>query len=232
MKKIINKLYKSRLFGRVFHTSVFCLERELSDCDSVLDLGCGPSSPLKYCHNIGHSVGVEAFPPYLEKSKREGIHAEYLESRIEKINYPPKSFDAVIMIEVLEHLPESTGCEILEKAEIWARNKVIISTPNGFYPQEAADNNSFQKHLSGWDIERMQGMGFRCRGLAGFKILRQEKKDERIKGEVIDSIAFWPKFFWYAIAALSQLIAYPYPKLAFGLFCVKRLPRSKTKSDE
>ena len=83
MKNLINNLHQSKFLGRVVHTLDYCLQRELADCESVLDLGCGPDSPLQYCKNIKKSVGVEAFKPYMEESRSKRIHTEYLEKKIE-----------------------------------------------------------------------------------------------------------------------------------------------------
>lgn len=224
MKKIINKLYNTSFFYRIFHTVAYCLKRELKDCKTVLDLGCGPSSPLQYSkNNIEYSIGVEMFAPYLEESKKRKIHTDYIEKRIEDVDFPEKSFDAVILIEVLEHLSEEKGYEILEKTSKWARKKVIISTPNGFLPQRARDNNPLQKHLSGWDIKTMNSLGFTCCGLAGFKFLRREAPLVVEEGDFMASIMHKPRFFWFIIATLSQLFTYRFPKSAFELFCVKKI---------
>ncbi len=196
MKGLINKLHSSKFLGAMFHTLDYCLQRELKDCKFVLDLGCGPSSPLQHCRNIKYSVGVEAFGPYLEKSKRKKIHTEYIEGKIEDLNFSENSFDAVVMLEVLEHLPVDAGLEILKRAEKWAKKKVIVSSPNGFVPQKAVDNNSLQKHLSGWDYYKMKKLGFKSYGLAGLKFLRQEAQNDIMSDELMTSIRFWPKIFW------------------------------------
>lgn len=225
MKKLIDKIYHTKIFARIFHTVIFCLKQELKDCESVLDLGCGPSSPLQYCKNIKYSVGVETFKPYLEESKKRKIHTEYIEKRVEEVDFPDKSFDAVIMIEVLEHLPEKEGYEILKKANKWAKKKIIVSTPNGFLPQKALDGNPFQKHLSGWSLETMRKLGFNCWGLAGLKFLRQEAPLEGVENDFMASIRLHPRFFWFIVATLSQLATYPFPKYAFEMFCVKNLKK-------
>lgn len=69
--KIINRLHHSRILGRIFHTLDYCLSQELNDCESVLDLGCGPSSPLERCVNIRYSVGIEAFEPYFKQAQKK-----------------------------------------------------------------------------------------------------------------------------------------------------------------
>lgn len=223
MKKLIDKIYHSRFFSSIFRTTVYCLKKELRNCESVLDLGCGPSSPLQYCENINYSVGVETFKSYLDELKKRKIHTEYIEKRVEEVDFPQKHFDAVIMIEVLEHLPEKNGYAMLEKAEKWAKKKIIVSTPNGYLPQKALDNNPFQKHLSGWSIETMKRRGFRCRGLSGFKWIRQEAPLEGARDDFMASIRLRPRFFWFIIATLSQLITYSYPKHAFEIFCTKEI---------
>jgi len=223
LHQLINRLHKSKFVGFFFHTLDYCLKQELSDCSSVLDLGCGPSSPLKSCNNIKYSVGVEAFKPYLLKSKNANIHSKYICKKIEDLNFDRNSFDAVIMIEVLEHLPEKEGHKILRRAEQWAKKKVIISSPNGYIHQKELDNNILQKHLSGWDYAKMSKLGFSCHGLAGFKIFRTENEDHTMGDDLMATIKYRPKPLWFAIASVSQMISYYLPKFAFEIFSVKKI---------
>ena len=219
---LVSTIYHNELTEAIFPTLVSALKDELKDCESVLDLGCGPDSPLQYCTNIKHSVGVEAFQPYLEKTQEKKIHSEYLDKNIADLDFEDNSFDAVILMEVIEHMEESEGLETLKKLEKWARKKVIVSTPNGFFPQKVVDNNPMQVHLSGWDIPKMKALGFnRFKGLAGLKNLRAEIDHDTMGDDLFISIKYKPKFFWFIIATLSQILTYRLPNLAFGLFCVK-----------
>jgi len=218
---LINKFHKSLFLGRIFHTLNYCLQKELKDCESVLDIGCGPSSPLQYCKWIKYSVGVEPFKPYLEESKKRKIHTKYINKKIEDLDFPENSFDAVIMIEVLEHLPKKIGDEILKKAEKWARKKLVISTPNGFMSQKTLDNNPLQGHLSGWSCQEMKSLGFRVYGLAGLKFLRGEVQNKIMEEDLLTSVKFKPKFFWFIIAALTQVVIYYFPNVAFELLNIK-----------
>ena len=222
----ISNLHKSKLLGRVFHTLDYCLQKELQDCETVLDLGCGPNSPLRYCKNIKRSVGVEAFGPYMEESKKKKIHSEYLDKKIEDLNFSENSFDAVIMIEVLEHLPEEVGYDILNKAEKWSRKKIILSTPNGFFPMEAVDGNIFQKHLSGWGVKKLEKLNFKCHGVSGIKFFYKDKNAvhslTQEEDNIFSNMRFKPKKIFYLINALVQIFSYYFPKFAFGLFAVKK----------
>ena len=67
---LVSSIYHNKLLETIFPTLVYVLKQVLKDCQSVLDLGCGPDSPLQYCTNVQNSVGVEAFQPYLEESKK------------------------------------------------------------------------------------------------------------------------------------------------------------------
>lgn len=221
MNNLLNRLYYSRILGAIFHTLSYCLQRELKGCESVLDIGCGPSSPLQHCRNIKYSVGVEAFEAYLKESEKKKIHTEYIGKKIEEVDFPENSFDAVIMIEILEHLPENTGLEILKKAEKWAKKKIIVSSPNGFIPQKELDNNPLQKHLSGWDFKKMKKLGFKIYGLAGLKYLWQELECNTMSVESTQRIKFHPKPFWLVATALTQLLTYYVPAHSFGVFSVK-----------
>ena len=159
---------------------------------------------------------------HIWKNLKKQIHSEYVSKNIRDLDFEENSFDAVIMLEVIEHLKEKEGLEVLKKLEKWARKKVIISTPNGFFPQKVVDNNPMQVHLSGWDIPKIKSLGFnRFKGLAGLKYLRAEIDHDTMGDDLFISIKYKPKFFWFIIATLSQILTYRLPNLAFGLICVK-----------
>jgi len=223
MKKLISKLYHNPVVSFIFPTVVYCLKKELSDCQTVLDLGCGPDSPIQYCKNIKSSVGVEIFDKYLKESKKRKIHTKYLKKDILELDFAENSFDAVILIEVLEHLKPAVGRKIIARASHWAKKKVIITSPNGFIKQKAVDNNPWQKHLSGWDYKKMKSLGFKSRGLAGLKCLRQEVENDTMGDDLMSSIRLRPRAFWFVIASISQAIVYRIPSLAFELINVKKI---------
>jgi 2-polyprenyl-3-methyl-5-hydroxy-6-metoxy-1,4-benzoquinol methylase len=222
MNNIINNIYHNKLAESLLHTVVFELKNELRDCKSVLDLGCGPDSPVQYCENIKYKVGVETYTPYLVQSKSKGIHNEYINKRIEDLDFEPKSYDAVVMVEVIEHLTKEEGLRILEKAEKWARKKVIITTPNGFIHQNNLDDNKLQEHLSGWLPEDFKKRGYRVRGLAGLKYLRKEADHKSMDDSITSTIRWKPKNLWFGISAASQIFCYYLPDLAFELIATWR----------
>ncbi|MEI6126945.1 MAG: methyltransferase domain-containing protein [Pseudomonadota bacterium] len=227
LAKVIGALRKSKIPGGIVHTLDYCLQSELNDCSSALDLGCGPSSPLQHCRSIAYSVGVETFLPYLNASKEKSIHSEYVHHSIQDVSFSAKSFDAVIMLEVIEHLPEEEGLKILCKAEKWANKKIIISTPQGFFPMGDVDGNSYQQHLSGWEVQRFRGLGFnKIHGMSGAKCMYLKQNtvhSMQNPNELFANIRFKPKKIFYLLNAIAQIGTYYFPRHAFGLFAVKTL---------
>lgn len=203
------------LYQRLFPSWTEYLKKELSDCSSVLDLGCGYNSPLQLC-NVPFSVGVELFDPYLLESKKKGIHNEYIKADITKIEFKPESFDAIIALEVAEHLTKQEGHELLGKMERWAKKKIMITTPNGYLWQDGYDNNPLQEHKTGWNPGELRRLGFKVYGINGWKKLRG------YKGEM----TYKPAFLWAIISDLTQKITYHFPNLAFQLFAVKHIEKS------
>jgi len=201
-------------YFRLFPDFYSILKRELSGCETVLDLGCGHHSPLQVC-KIPFSVGVELFEPSLKESMRKGIHSQYIQADIRQIEFKPKSFDAVIAIELLEHLTKQEGAELLDKdkMERWARKKVVVTTPNGYLWQGTYANNPLQEHKSGWSVKELRELEFRVFGLNGWKRLRGYK----------GSVKYKPTFLWARISDLTQKITYHYPRLAFQLFAIKKI---------
>lgn len=217
---------KSKLIGSIVHTLNFNLESSLDDCTSVLDLGCGPSSPVQFCKNITYSVGVDAFDQYLKQSKKQKIHTEYIQHNFLDLDFPPKSFDAIVLIEVLEHLSKKDGLRILKKASNWAKKKVIISTPNGYFPMGEVDNNSFQRHLSGWTVDDLNKLGFKSHGVSGFKFFYHTENQVISLSHSQNNFAnirLYPQPLFYLLNGLLQPIAYFFPRFAFGLYAVKTL---------
>ncbi|MFA5374637.1 MAG: glycosyltransferase [Dehalococcoidia bacterium] len=207
IKKNLQPLYR-----RLFPALSTLLKNAVANCDMVLDLGCGYSSLLQYC-NVPFSVGVELFEPYLEESSKKGIHSQYIRADVREIEFVSKSFDAVIAMDVLEHLTKEEGAILLAKMEQWCRKKVVISTPNGYIWQDDCNNNPLEQHKSGWSTKEFRELGFKVYGVAGWKQLRGYRAE----------IKYTPVFLFRIISDLTQKITYRFPQLAFQLLVIKTI---------
>lgn len=220
---LLFRLRNVPVLGRVVPSLPSLLRRDLTDIGAVLDLGCGPRSPLKDIHVGGFTVGVEAFESYVLTAREHHTHDEIIFSKFSDLTFPTRSFDAVILLDVIEHMSEQDSREVIAKAETWARKLVVISSPNGYIPQRALDGNPLQQHLSGWKVEEMRQLGYSCRGLAGPKWLRQEVEDATMGNDLFVTIRFRPRWLWFLFAAILQPITYFLPRFAFSVYSVKRL---------
>ena len=194
------------------------LERSLVGCQSVLDVGCGAHSPLGRIKKTFRSEGLDVFKQSVAESKREQNHDTYKIGDIRNINkfYLPKSFDAVIAIDVIEHLHKHEAIQLIKNMEKIATKRVIVLTPNGFYHQEAYDNNPYQIHKSGWSLKDFKDLHYHVQGVRGLKYLRGEYA----------SIKYKPWVVWGAIAFVSEPLLSYIPALSYDLFAYKNVMKS------
>jgi hypothetical protein len=210
------------VYYKLFPGIPIILERELSGCETLLDLGCGRNSFLLLPHVLASmklSVGVEVFEPYLLESKRNQRHSQYIQADVRSLEFKPKSFDAVVAIELIEHVTKEEGTELLNKIEKWASKKILILTPNEYIWQDGYDNNPAQEHKSGWGVDELRRHGFTVLGVSGWRGLRGYK----------GAIKYKPTFFWTGVSELTQKVTYYYPSLAFELIAMKEIKETNEK---
>lgn len=204
------------IFDKLFPDVYEFLEEELKDCSSILDLGCGKNSPLRYLRfgSRPFLLGVDAFKPYIKESKKKAIHEDYILVDVRKLEFKPRSFDAIILIELIEHLTKREGFWLIKKMERWAKKKIILTTPNEYLPQGIIDSNIFQRHKSYWSMRDLEKMHFEIKGIGGWKrtsrLLLETKRRARCaraRNELI--------------RRLTQKIVSKNPEYAFRFFCVK-----------
>ena len=202
--------------ARVLPTRAHYLYKELSGCQTVLDLGCGSSSPVQY-RQVEYAVGVDVCREYLEEARRRRTHAAYVLADVRGIEFRAQSFDAVVLADVIEHMSKEEGCAVLRKAERLARQKVVVLTPNGFMPVEAEDKdqNPLDAHVCGWEPGEFRPLGYEVHGLLGLKAFWRTHKGPAPM-----------RWVWKAILyGVVQPFAYQRPEYAHDLMAVKRVRR-------
>lgn len=191
------------------------LRRVLLDCDTVLDVGCGPNSTLSW-FGFRRLTGIEAYAPSIETAKANATHNDLVQGDIRELErfFKPGQFDACVAVDVIEHLPKEEGLRLVRAMEHIARTKNVLTTPSGFLPQGHTENNDLQEHVSGWEAEEMRDMGYRVIGLLGPKKLRGE----------YHVLKWRPKILWGMVSlGLHFLWTRWQPAAAASILCVKRL---------
>lgn len=195
------------------------LRNALVGCDNVLDVGCGVSAKLRQL-GVPNTTGFEGYQPDFEEAKRRNTHDQIVQGDARNLAsyFPPKQFDAVIALDVIEHFTKEDGLKLMQEMEKLAKKKVIFFTPKGFLPQRHSAADDLQVHLSGWEPDEMKKYGYEVIGQLGPKALRGE-------GHVLKNR---PAVFWGMVSWLCQLLwIQGRPDQAAAIFCVKTFSISK-----
>jgi ubiquinone/menaquinone biosynthesis C-methylase UbiE len=93
---------------------------------TILDLGCGYGAYSAALVKEGMKcVGCDVNLDYLKKASQHGLPVVNVDTKLPFLN---RSFDSVVMFEVIEHVPDIKG--ILAEAFRVARKNVLITVPN------------------------------------------------------------------------------------------------------
>lgn len=193
---------------------IFELRRQLKGCKSVLDIGCGVGSPVRFVDST-HTVGLDGYSPALKEAEARGTHHEFALGDATELDKKFKDcqFDACVALDLIEHLTEKEGLKLIKEMERIAKKRVIIFTPNGYIPQESHDGD-LQAHHSGWDADYMKKLGYTVYGMYGLKSLRGETHNLKIRPKVLGGL-------------IAEMSHYSYtrtrPEKAAAIFCVKEL---------
>jgi SAM-dependent methyltransferase len=109
---------------------------ELSNGARVLDCGCGMGFYLMVMSELWELqlVGLDRDSERLHFARQLGARAELLEGDAQRLPFPDGSFDAVLMSEILEHLPDDEAA-LGEVARVLRPGGVLaVSVPHARYP--------------------------------------------------------------------------------------------------
>jgi len=147
------------------------LQKEIKPDWTVLDLGCGlmvPTDGLR-CKVL---LGVDCYRPYLERLKDKHVVIQG-DLKYCTANFLDRSFDAVLLLEVVEHLELRDARRLIEEAERIARRKVIIYTPSeeNWTPQDLDERgldawgfpNPHQRHRCRVSRTELERRGYRVK---------------------------------------------------------------------
>lgn len=193
------------------------IQDALAGSREVLELGAGRQSSLHFSGRPYRMIGLDIHQPSLTYARERGVYDEVLQGNVLDLEslLPQNAVDAVVAMDLIEHLPKEKGYELLDAMERTARKTVILFTPNGFLPQPPAPDNPFQEHLSGWSYAEMRERGYEVQGVMGWKPLRGMYADVRIR----------PASIGVGVSNLSWLLLKVLGRedQAFALLCTKRM---------
>ncbi|QLD27546.1 class I SAM-dependent methyltransferase [Micromonospora carbonacea] len=99
------------------------LHRRLPGAATVLDLGCGCGVPAaRFLAAAGHHVtGVDISAVQVERARRLVPTGTFLRADATRVDLPPGSFDAIICLYALIHLPLPEQPRLIGRIATWLR---------------------------------------------------------------------------------------------------------------
>jgi hypothetical protein len=191
------------------------LKRDLRDCQSILEIGCGANSPILKIGYGRRTTAIEIFRPYVDKHNWLGSYQKCSHQDALTFDYPEKAFDAVVILDVLEHLDRKQveQIDLFGKMERCARKRVICFTPNGFIENDLVDGDPHQAHVSAWEPVDYEKRGYTVVGATGLRYFLG-------KGSLPK---YHPYSAFFVLAMLSQPIIFGNPNLAWHSYAVKEI---------
>ena len=182
-------------------------------CKTILDVGCGRGDfAVTFRRHDAASwlIGVELYVPNLRYLKTRGLYDDLIAADARYLPLRDCSFDAVLAIEVIEHLSKPEGFNLIQSMLDIAQYEVIVSTPVGFmevYHRELSLSSLSEgeaellDHKSGWVPSEFRKQGFIVRGQYGPRFL--------------------PRDFAYALSFILPL-SYLAPNLGWSMVCLRK----------
>jgi len=115
------------------------------DIQNVLDVGAGEGYYGKLIGDRAKVTAIEIWQPTVRHLESLQVYANVIDGDIRNFNYD-QSYDLIIFGDVLEHLHLDEAIAVwqgaMDNADI-----VMVSIPNGSYPQGAIHGNEAEAHL-------------------------------------------------------------------------------------
>jgi cyclopropane fatty-acyl-phospholipid synthase-like methyltransferase len=140
----------------------------LPDGSDVLELGCGGGSPATLRLAERHGVlGVDISPQQIERARGRVPDATFRCVDATELELPPASFDAVVSLHMLGHVPRAEQAPLLASIATWLRDGgyllVTMGTANA---DDEVDDDwlgapmFFASYDEGANMRMLAGAGF------------------------------------------------------------------------
>jgi SAM-dependent methyltransferase len=136
----------------------------------VIDFACGFGT---WGHTIrsmaiqggdkAYIVGCDAFKPFLAKNKAYNPYDDLVLCEAHHLPFQEKCADIVLCFEMIEHMDKAAGYNFLANLDSLARERLVLSTPNGYMEQHDTGDLEFEEHKSFWLSKDFEQAGFTVR---------------------------------------------------------------------
>jgi SAM-dependent methyltransferase len=152
---------------------------------SLLDCACGVgkwAGVLRtHLPQMAHSyiVGLDIYRGNLEFTQKYGAYDDLVLADIQHLPFKNDCFQVCLAAEVIEHVQKKDGQTFLEELERISAGRVVVTTPNGSWPDhstEYADGqvNIHEHHTSMWHVNDFTKIGYNVHAI-GLRIRPSSK---------------------------------------------------------
>lgn len=127
----------------------------VSNTATIVDIGCGGAAYLDRLPSY-YKIGLDANPQRLEIARKYCNEVQCLDL---SIGLDGVQGDIALCFEVIEHLEEEQGVQLLQSLERFP--VVILTTPHTWFE---VCREGHERHLSFWSAERMAEFGYKLVG--------------------------------------------------------------------
>jgi 2-polyprenyl-3-methyl-5-hydroxy-6-metoxy-1,4-benzoquinol methylase len=157
----------------------------------VLDVGCGCGVPVaRSLTAAGHNVtGVDISEVQIERARRLVPRASFLQADATQLDFPHGSFDAVVCLYALIHMPLDEQPRLLHRIADWLRPSGWLLATTGQDAWTGAEDRWFQGPAAMWWSQADAATYRSWITEAGLEITAQEFVPEGDSGHAL----FWAR---------------------------------------
>ena len=140
--------------------------------NSIFDFGVGNGQfglQLRQCLDIGHGRllpdqwqvtidGIDVFEKYRNPVWSYFYNSVHIGDGVTFLEQSDSRWDVLLICDVIEHFEEARALEVLKRLRSKATT-VIVTTPNGHFPQGCVHGNEAERHLSEWRVADFEALG-------------------------------------------------------------------------
>lgn len=129
---------------------------QLPDGARVLDLGCGSGAPVaREIADRHRVVGVDVSPRQIELAEENVPGGEFVCADALDVDFPPESFDAVVSLYTIDHVPRDEHSPLLERMGRWLKpgGLLLVSVEDADRPEVRREWLGVEMYFSHFDAE-------------------------------------------------------------------------------
>jgi len=89
-----------------------------------------------------------------QQDREKKTHDQFIQADACALPFKEKSFDLVLALDLLEHVPKWKGEKLLLELERVSQREIVLSLPIGWHPSRHQEN-PYDEHVSMWSVDEI-----------------------------------------------------------------------------